>query len=266
MPVFLFALSEQYPKNTTAAILFFVVLHCFIYPSSNAYNSFMDQDEGSIGGLKNPPKAERSLLHLSNLLDIAALAFSTNLGYYITTLVLIYITASRAYSYKGIRLKKYPFLSYLTVVFFQGAFTYYMSTNAFGSNQIKWLPTIASSFLIAGVYPLTQIYQHKQDRKDGVQTISMLLGYNGTFILTGIQFLIATILLFFHFQMNHSIQYFWILQICLLPTIAYFLYWFYLTYKNTDAANFENTMTMNFIASTSMNVCFISIALFKFFT
>jgi 1,4-dihydroxy-2-naphthoate octaprenyltransferase len=49
MPVFLFALSEQQPNNAMQAFLLFVVLHLLIYPSSNAYNSYMDQDEGSIG-------------------------------------------------------------------------------------------------------------------------------------------------------------------------------------------------------------------------
>jgi 1,4-dihydroxy-2-naphthoate octaprenyltransferase len=35
---------------------------------------------------------------------------------------------------------------------------------------------IAASLLIGGFYPLTQIYQHRQDKEDGVRTLSMLLG------------------------------------------------------------------------------------------
>jgi 1,4-dihydroxy-2-naphthoate octaprenyltransferase len=92
----------------------------------------------------------------------------------------------------------------------------------------------------------------------------MMLGYIGTFILTGIQFFIAMILLFLHYNASQSLNYFWGLQICLLPTIAYFLYWLSLTLKSTQAANFENTMRMNAIASTSMNICFASMALIKF--
>jgi 1,4-dihydroxy-2-naphthoate octaprenyltransferase len=264
MPVFLFALSEQQPNNAMQAFLLFVVLHLLIYPSSNAYNSYMDQDEGSIGGLKNPPKAERSLLYLSTLLDVVGVAIFAFVNSEIALLILIYILASRAYSHRGVRLKKYPIIGYLTVVIFQGGFTFFLCTKAFGSNQISWLPIIASSFLIAGVYPLTQIYQHEQDKKDGVQTISMMLGYIGTFILTGIQFSIAMILLFLHYNTSQSLNYFWGLQICLLPTIAFFLYWFSLTLKNTHAANFENTMRMNAIASTSMNICFASMAVIKF--
>ena len=36
------------------AALIFVILHILVYPASNGYNSYMDRDEGSIGGLKNP--------------------------------------------------------------------------------------------------------------------------------------------------------------------------------------------------------------------
>lgn len=264
MPIFLFALSEQWPTNSMQACILFVVLHFLIYPSSNAYNSYMDQDEGSIGGLKNPPKAERSLLHLSTLLDVVGVAIFAFINIKIALYILIYILASRAYSYRGLRLKKYPIVGYLTVVIFQGGFTFFLCATAFGSNQINWLPLVASSFLIAGVYPLTQIYQHEQDKKDGVQTISMMLGYIGTFILTGIQFSIAMILLFLHYNASQSLNYFWGLQICLIPTLVYFFYWFSLTLKNAQAANFENTMRMNAIASTSMNICFASMALIKF--
>jgi hypothetical protein len=38
-----------------------------------------------------------------------------------------------------------------------------------------------ASLFIGSVYPLTQIYQHEADKKDGVTTISYKLGYVGTF-------------------------------------------------------------------------------------
>jgi len=37
-------------------VLVFIALHLFIYPSSNAYNSYQDSDEGSIGLIKNTLK------------------------------------------------------------------------------------------------------------------------------------------------------------------------------------------------------------------
>ncbi|MDZ4668483.1 MAG: UbiA family prenyltransferase [bacterium] len=261
MPVFLFALSQSNGVNPVNAGILFVVMHLFVYPASNAYNSFMDQDKTSIGGLKNPPKAEKSLLQLTYFLDVFGLILSVFISLEIALLVAIYILVSRAYSYRGIRLKKFPIIGYLTVIIFQGGFTFYLCSRAFGNTEINWLPIIASSFLIAGVYPLTQIYQHEADKNDGVQTISMLVGYLGTFVLTGIQFIIAMSLLYFYFDQLHSLNQFWFIQICLAPTLVYFFYWFRQTFKNTLAANFENTMKMNAIASTCMSLCFISLTL-----
>jgi 1,4-dihydroxy-2-naphthoate octaprenyltransferase len=53
-----------------------------------------------------------------------------------------------------------------------------------------------ASLFIGSVYPLTQIYQHEADKKDGVTSLSYKLGYSGTFVFSGIWFSIATVLLY----------------------------------------------------------------------
>ncbi|UOQ78239.1 hypothetical protein MUN84_06535 [Hymenobacter sp. 5516J-16] len=58
MPVFWFGLSALPPGFSVArAVGVFVVLHLLAYPASNGYNSYYDQDEGSIGGLRQPRKS-----------------------------------------------------------------------------------------------------------------------------------------------------------------------------------------------------------------
>jgi 1,4-dihydroxy-2-naphthoate octaprenyltransferase len=54
---------------------------------------------------------------------------------------------------------------------------------------------IACSLLLGGFYPLTQIYQHDADRRDGVRTLSLVLGYRGSFVFTGIVYGIAFLFL-----------------------------------------------------------------------
>ena len=56
----------------------------------------------------------------------------------------------------------------------------------------------ACTFQIAGVYPLTQIYQHEQDLADGVTTISYKLGYRGTFIFSAIMFGLCNVCYFMY--------------------------------------------------------------------
>lgn len=253
MPVFLFALSQAQEVNWTNAAIVFVVLHLFIYPASNAYNSYMDQDEGPIGGLKNPPKATRTVFYAALLFDIVGLLLALVVSLTFAVCILLYVLASRAYSSKGIRLKKYPVTGYLTVVFFQGAFTCYMCSEAIDPGSFNWANALISSLLIGGVYPLTQVYQHEEDARNGDITISLLLGYRGTFKLTAAMFGIASVLFFTQLEF----QSFVLLALFLFPVITYFLYWAMKVWKNTSAANFEYTMRMNLLASACMNACFI---------
>ena len=124
---------------------------------------------------------------------------------------------------------------------------------------------IASSLLIGGFYPLTQIYQHDEDYKDGVITISYLLGYKGTFLFTGIVYALAFLTLAGYFYLNASFVSFLILQIFLLPVIVYFLVWFSKVVRNHKEANFKNTMRMNLLASICTNLGFISLLIIKYF-
>ena len=75
MPVFWFGLSAlRGPWSGWRALGVFVVLHLLAYPASNGYNSYYDKDEGSIGGLKTPPKVTPELLHLVWAFDVLAVA------------------------------------------------------------------------------------------------------------------------------------------------------------------------------------------------
>ena len=264
MPVFMFALSQCFAINKFNAVISFLVLHLFIYPASNGYNSYMDQDEGSIGGLEHPPKATKELFHTSIALDFIGLLLALSINTTFFAAVLIYTLVSRAYSFKGIRLKKYPILGFFTVVFFQGAFTFWMvqtgsSITSFTFNINSMLALMTSSFLIAGVYPLTQVYQHEADAKSGDFTISYRLGIRGTFYFTVFMFLMANLCIYFYFNERNQNIHFIIFQLFLLPVVVYFVAWFIQVFKNTQAANFKNTMRMNLIAAICMNLCFISL-------
>jgi 1,4-dihydroxy-2-naphthoate octaprenyltransferase len=268
MPVFMFALSQSQYIHQLNAILVFLILHLFIYPASNGYNSYMDQDESSIGGLENPPKPTKELFYTSLAFDVIGLLLSLIVNTTFFIAVLTYTLVSRAYSFKGIRLKKYPILGFLTVVFFQGAFTYWMTQVGINSIPFKFTNTsflalFGSSFLIAGVYPLTQVYQHEADMKSGDYTISYRLGIKGTFYFTALMFFIANSCFYFYFDQQSMLLHFLIFQLFLLPVVSYFMVWFIKVLKDPKAANFKNTMLMNTIASLSMNFCFFTLTLFN---
>src|SRR5580658_6174378 len=125
MPVFWFALSQVIPRDWGRALLIFVILHLLVYPASNGYNSYMDRDSGPIGGVEHPLQPTRQLFLVTLAMDVLALLLSLLIGWEVTCGLLLYILASRAYSYRGIRLKKYPFIGWLTVAVCQGALVFF---------------------------------------------------------------------------------------------------------------------------------------------
>ena len=260
MPVYWLAVSQTQAVDTKRAIIIFIILHLIVYPASNGYNSYMDRDEGSIGGIKNPKQPTRQLYYASILLDMIALASSLLISKWFFAGILLYIAASRAYSYRGIRLKKYPIIGYLTVICFQGALTFFLVMHGSSVDRTLAVPPvgmIAASLLIGGFYPLTQIYQHMQDKEDGVTTISYKLGYTGTFIFTAIIYFLAMMSLAIYLNAENGLGKFFIIQIFLSPVIAYFLWWFYKVFKNVAEANYVNTMRMNVLAAVFTNAAFI---------
>src|SRR5882724_11386931 len=116
MPVYFFALSQVNQIDWYNAALVFLILHLLVYPASNGYNSYMDRDTSPIGGLKNPLQPTRQLFIVTVWMDISAIALSLLITWLFAAGIFLYIIASRAYSYRKIRLKKFPVTGYMTVV------------------------------------------------------------------------------------------------------------------------------------------------------
>lgn len=269
MPVFWFAVSMQEKVNWAPTWVLFFILHILIYPSSNGYNSLQDQDTGSIGGLEHPPKPDLQLQYVTRIMDILAIIWMYHFfGFQYALILLVYVIFSRLYSFRGIRLKKYPIVGYLTVVLNQGALIFVLASmisSGISFSTISPLLIIAATLLIGGFYPITQIYQHEQDKDDGVTTISMVLGKRGTFIFCGTLYSIAFACLAFYMQSAGELKQFFILQIFFLPVIVYFMTWAMAVWKDERNADFKRTMRMNWIASICTNAGFIFLLSMKSF-
>jgi 1,4-dihydroxy-2-naphthoate octaprenyltransferase len=262
MPIFWFALSQTININVAHTVLVFIILHLLVYPASNGYNSYMDKDTSSIGGIKNPKAPTRQLFYAAALMDTVAIILSYCISLYFFVGIIAYILASRAYSYRGIRLKKYPIVGYLTVVLFQGGLTYFLVAHGCSSNktlQTPYLAIITACLLIGGFYPLTQIYQHQQDKADGVNTISSKLGYKGTFVFTAAIYFLAMGCLGIYLISSLQQKAFFIIQIFFIPIIVNFVIWYIKVSKNVAAANYKNTMQMSLLASICSNAAFITL-------
>ena len=265
MPVFWFGLSAlPGPFGWGRALGAFAVLHLLVYPASNGYNSYYDRDEGSIGGLQAPPKVTPELLTLVRLFDALALGGALLLGWRFALLVAVYLLVSKAYSYEGIRLKKYPLLSTAVVVVFQGAFTFLLAQVGVGAGpavlfkQTNLLLALVSSLFLCGSYPLTQIYQHQEDARRGDRTLSLRLGIRGTFVFAAGGLLAGALLMGFTYWQRGEVRNLLIFLVATGPVVALFGRWAWLAWHDPALANFTWTMRMNQVSSVCLSLAFIA--------
>lgn len=262
-PVFFFGISQALNIHAIDTIIVFIALHFFIYPGSNVYNSYMDKDTGSIGGLEKPPPVTPKLYYASIIVDVAGLLLCCLSGWRNMLVMAGYVAFSKAYSWHGIRLKKYGYLGWTMVMFFQGGYTFMLANMAASNNvSLSWFTAnnlecmLIASLMIGGYYPLTQIYQHDEDSERGDYTISYRLGINGTFIFAAVLFIAAVFFAHHYFTHYYSQVHFMIFLACLLPVVIYFLYWFSKTVKNKKFADYKHAMLMTKISSVCMVICF----------
>jgi 1,4-dihydroxy-2-naphthoate octaprenyltransferase len=265
MPVYVFALGISPNLGESRLLWSFVIIHVFLYPASNGYNSYFDKDEKSIGGLKNPPPVTKGLYYLSLLFDAIALVLGfLKISLLFAVLLLIYGLVSKAYSHPSIRLKKFPIGGLFTVSVFQGFFTFlmcYIGINDYGIenlwNSRVMVPAILSSIILLGTYPMTQIYQHEEDAARGDKTVSLLLGIKGTFIFVLVVFTLATAGYVIYFYSFYSLRFGEIFLVSLLPVVVFFLVWFFRVWNDPAKANFTNTMWLNFLSAFCLNAFFV---------
>ncbi len=266
MPVYLFALSQADIIIWKDAFTGFLILHILIFPSTNGYNSYEDRDISSIGGLKYPPQVTRNLFKVTLAMDFLALFAGLLVSVSFMIMAAIFILMSRLYSYRQIRLKKYPVTAFIIVFIFQGGFVYLMATeaimhvfrnHAFSVNQLMCM--MISSFFMGSMYPLTQIYQHESDRSDGIISLSAKLGYSGTFLFSAILFGLGMGLMVYYFLKIHQPVAIVLFSVFISPVTIQMAHWFKKVQADPLCADYDHTMQMNRWSAISMNLFFATL-------
>ncbi len=265
LPVFWFALYESPAPVGWRVWLVGFILHGLLYPASNAYNSYYDKDEGSIGILETPPPVDKTLFWVAIGIDGVALLLGLFLGWPFVIYLLIYGLISKAYSNDRIRLKRYPVLSWLVVGAFQGGFTYLMTWQTLCEVPMAalWHPkpllaALLCTLNVLAVYPITQVYQHEEDARRGDLTLSRLLGVRGTFACT---LLVYTLSLSGFWLFFDGQRPFFGLLLFLLPAMLYFVVWYSRVHRDSGYANFRSAMLMTLLAGVGLNGFFVALLL-----
>lgn len=267
LPVFWFALSQSVTPNLGNSLLVAFILHFLLYPASNAYNSYFDKDEESIGILENPPPVDQLLHYVAWGLDILALVLGTFVGWPFVLYLFLYGLISKAYSHDQIRLKKYPVWSWLIVSSFQGGFTYLMTLQAINNiplDQLFTAQTLLAGLIctlnVMAMYPVTQIYQHAEDARRGDLTLSRLLGIQGTFLCALLVFISSLLGFYIYFEGRSP---FYLLLAFILPAIIFFGLWFLRVRTDATRADFRSAMRMTILSCLGLNGFFLTLLLMK---
>jgi len=199
------------------------------------------------------------LYYFSLLLDVIALILAFLVSIELVVAVLLYGLFSKLYSHRSTRLKKSPYISFLIVFIFQGACVYWSSYAAISGLSILngWnlnfvLAGLICSCLVGANYPLTQVYQHEEDRKRGDKTLSMVLGIRGSFLFAGALFATAVVLLFIYWRNLQQLYNFWIFLPLAASVAAVFFDWYGKVRRDPAQANFRNMSRMTLVSGVMM--------------
>ncbi len=157
---------------------------------------------------------------------------------------MLYTLGSKLYSWKVTRVKKRPIAGWLGVGLIQGALTFVAVVQSVGtprwwSDPALWAGALTAALFLWGVYPMTQIYQHREDERHGDLTLSRLVGVRGTFVVAAL-FLgaaVASFVALFVVGKGWSTALFFLgLQ---SPTLVYFLWWAFDVWKGPGQGRFS---------------------------
>jgi 1,4-dihydroxy-2-naphthoate octaprenyltransferase len=257
LPIFLLGAMLARGIDWANFFISFAIIHFLLYPASNAFNSYYDRDAGSIGCLKSPPKVEPALLPVSLALDAAAVAAGFLISWQFAAALFLYGLCSKFYSFSGTRLKRRPILSWLGTSFVQGGFMVLTVNAAVRSGdlalEVLTAAGIATLFLM-GCYPTTQIYQHEEDAARGDRTISMMVGVNGTFILSGVLMTVSAILLGALLWQLYGRAVPVVYALLQLPAAVYFARWYVVCCRDESKADYEHAMRFNLLSASGLNL------------
>ena len=271
MPIFLFAVAiTPQSINWIETLVLFVCWHLLIYPASNGFNSYFDKDKESIAGIKYPPKVTKELYYFSIALDGIGVLLALFIDLPTAISMLIFGLISKAYSHPSIRLKKRPIVSWIVVSVFQGYFVFLVTYWAIHDISI-WrlttsmiqIPALLITMMLMSAYPITQVYQHNEDRERGDFTLSLRLGILGTFHFTALGFIITALgyaSYFFYYQDSQTMLLYLILMI---PLFIYYILWYQKVRKRIDTADYEHTMKLNSLSALCLNAFFLLLIIFN---
>ena len=175
----------------------FLAVHIALYGGITALNSYYDRDEGPVGGLWSPPPWRKELLPFAWAVQLLGLLAVVPLGLGMVVTYIAMMALSVAYSHPAIRLKRRPLGALAVIAIGQGALGFLTGWFSATPAPVGLLsPDIAIAIVgitlaTVGLYPLTHIYQVREDIARGDVTFAVRWGPDKAFRFAQVSFSVA---------------------------------------------------------------------------
>lgn len=259
-PIFLWGFLIAESRIDRAFIFGYMAFHVFGYAGGTAFNSYYDRDSGPIGGLEHPPPIPRGLLPFSIVWQLIGFAIALAINLPFAAIYTIMFWMSVAYSHPRTRFKGKPLPALATVALGQGIFAYLGGWACARGELISVLSipgllgVFASTLIVVGYYPLTEIYQIDEDQQRGDTTLAVWLGPANSFRFAMVFLLLggvaALILIINRYRVVEAL----LLTMFLVGALLVIWRWSHEFDKSDVARNF--LVSMRLYATTSL--CFIA--------
>ena len=175
----------------------FLATHIALYGGITALNSYYDRDDGPVGGLWSPPPWRPQLLPFAWAVQAVGFAACIPLGLGMALAYAAMVALSVAYSHPAIRLKRYALGALAVIAVGQGVLgflTGWFSATPSPAGLLQ--PDIVAAIVgitlaTVGLYPLTHIYQAKEDAARGDITFAVRWGPDKAFRFALVSFGLA---------------------------------------------------------------------------
>jgi len=160
----------------------FLNVSVLLFGTATVYNSWHDKDEGPIGGLKHPPPMQPWMRKVALWMQFGGLLLAHYAGIEFTYLYLASMVFFWLYSTKRARWKGHPIKSLIAIGISTGTNSFWMGYFAAGGEAFTpeiVIVGVGTALVFLSLYPVSQIYQMRNDSIRGDRTFAIEFGIQG---------------------------------------------------------------------------------------
>jgi hypothetical protein len=169
----------------------FLSVHILLFGGVTVYNSYWDKDTGPIGGLRAPPPLAPWTLAASWILQFIGLAVAWRISMLSAAVYAASMLFFWLYSRPGIRWKGRPLLSLLAIGAGTGVCGFLLGFLNGGRSTVTpacLAGSLAVACLIVSLFPMSQVYQVKEDLDRHDMTFTAKYGLGGVKLIYALLF------------------------------------------------------------------------------